>query len=397
MSCNCLLIRIDNSDILSSTGNTLYSDNTVFVDGFLDCELNPVNDEFNERGYYCYCMTTSADCSICAGSGWLVYDNTTCYKTVTTPATPPVSPLTALSTTLNLYSINGSYFYKPGFCECGSGDTYTIVTGGDAWENVGGTTSEGPMNRTAIWPTLGATATPYNKWLGFSACLTGIVETKTYWVGLGADNIFKFVLDGTVLLDTSLPPAPFTPSNGDAFKRWNVYPIEVGAGDHVLEIYGLNTGGPGGFGCEIYDGDLEILTGLTTYSELEPYIIFTTNIQTEFTLVQDLTGTYESSGYTCPSGYVYSECDGACVSYEYCETPMTPTLFYYKDDTLISGETVVSEYIVQDTLCSTSEDCCSDICSTSGYCISNTGNPTYNDNYEESGIYNDKPLVIPNQ
>ena len=32
--CNCLLVRIDPNDITSSTGNTLYSDNAVFVDGF---------------------------------------------------------------------------------------------------------------------------------------------------------------------------------------------------------------------------------------------------------------------------------------------------------------------------------------------------------------------------
>ncbi len=70
MSCNCLLVRIDPNDISSSTGNTLYTDNTVFIDGFLDCESTPVVNEFTDRGYYCYCMTTSADCSICAGDGW---------------------------------------------------------------------------------------------------------------------------------------------------------------------------------------------------------------------------------------------------------------------------------------------------------------------------------------
>jgi len=392
--CNCLLVRIDPNDITSSTGNTLYSDNAVFVDGFLDCSSNPVNDEFNERGYYCYCMTTSADCSICAGEGWSVYNDTSCYRTITTTATPPVSPLPALATSYSLYSTFGSYFYMPGFCDCGSGATYTVVTGNDAWENVGSTSGEGPLNRTAIWATLGGSATPYNKWLGFSACLTGIVETKTYWVGLGADNHFRFVLDGAVLLDTTLSPAPFTSGNGYAFKRWNVYPIEVGAGDHVLEIYGMNLAGPAGFGCEIYDGDLSTLTGLTTYAALAPYIIFTTNSQTEFTLVQDLSGNYEISGFTCPSGYVYSDCNGECVSYEYCETPMSPSLFYYQDDVLISGETVLSQFVLQDTTCSTSEDCCSDICTTSSYCISNTGNPAYDDNYDESGLHNGKPYWI---
>jgi len=310
MSCNCLLVRIDPNDISSSTGNTLYTDNTVFIDGFLDCESTPVVNEFTDRGYYCYCMTTSADCSICAGDGWVVYDETSCYREITTAATPPVSPLSAVATSFFVYSQFGSYFYQPGFCQCGSGATYTIVTGVDSWENVGDTISEGPLNRCAIWPTTGGSAPPFNKWLGFSSCLSGITETKTYWVGIGADDDFRLVLDGNLIVDTSLPPNPFTTSNGQSFKRWNVYPVEIGAGDHTLEVYGLNAGSQGGFGCEIYDGDLATLTGLTTYAALEPYIIFTTSGQTEFTIVQDTLGNYDSSGYTCPSGYVYSECSG---------------------------------------------------------------------------------------
>ena len=394
MSCNCLLVRIDPNDISSSTGNTLYTDNTVFIDGFLDCESTPVVNEFTDRGYYCYCMTTSADCSICAGDGWVVYDETSCYREITTAATPPVSPLSAVATSFFVYSQFGSYFYQPGFCQCGSGATYTIVTGVDSWENVGDTISEGPLNRCAIWPTTGGSAPPFNKWLGFSSCLSGITETKTYWVGIGADDDFRLVLDGNLIVDTSLPPNPFTTSNGQSFKRWNVYPVEIGAGDHTLEVYGLNAGSQGGFGCEIYDGDLATLTGLTTYAALEPYIIFTTSGQTEFTIVQDTLGNYDSSGYTCPSGYVYSECSGTCVSYEFCETPMSPTLYYYQDDIIVSGESVLSEFVLQEENCSEESDCCGDICNTSGYCVSNTENISYDDNYIESGLHNGKPYWV---
>lgn len=394
MSCNCLLIRIDQQDILSSTGNTLYDDSTVYLTNVIDCDSTPLNESFVDNGYHCYCITTSADCSICSGSGWTVYNETTCYREITTGSTAPVSPLSAVSTSYFIYSTFGSHFYEPGFCQCGSGSTYTVVNGVDSWDNVGSTITEGPLNRCAIWPTTGGSATPYNKWLGFSSCLSGITETKTYWVGIGADDDFRLVLDGNLIVDTSLPPNPFTTSNGYSFKRWNVYPVEIGAGDHTLEIYGLNAGSQGGFGCEIYDGDLATLTGLTTYAALEPYIIFTTSGQTEFTVVQDTSGNYESSGYTCPSGYVYSECSGTCVSYEYCETPMSPIIYYYQDDILISGTSIVSQYSLQDTNCSVDGDCCDDLCITSGYCISNTGNETYNDYYIDSGLHNGKPYWV---
>ena len=393
-ACNCLLVRIDPIDITSSTGNTLYTNNAVYLDGFLDCGLTPISEELTQRGYYCYCMTTSTNCLYCEGEGWTVYDEGTCYREITTSATAPSSPLSAVATSLSVYSEFGSYFYQPGFCQCGSGATYTVVTGVDSWENVGGTTSEGPLNRCAIWPTTGGSAPPFNKWLGFSACLSGIIETKTYWVGIGADDDFRLILDGNLIVDTSLPPNPFTTSNGQAFKRWNVYPVEIGAGDHTLEIYGLNAGSQGGFGCEIYDGDLATLTGLTTYAALSPYIIFTTNGQTEFTVVQDTSGNYESSGYTCPSGYVYSVCEGNCVSYEFCEIPLSPTLYYYQDDVLVSGVSVLSEYVIQEENCSEEGDCCTDLCTVSGYCVSNTGNILYDDYYIESGIYNGKPYWV---
>ena len=55
MSCNCLLVVINNTDILSATGNTLYTDNAVYVSGFNDCDSNPVNDIITEPGLICYC------------------------------------------------------------------------------------------------------------------------------------------------------------------------------------------------------------------------------------------------------------------------------------------------------------------------------------------------------
>ena len=266
------------------------------------------------------------NCSDCNPAyTWYPYDNNSCFREVVVGATAPTSPLPAVRTSYLQYSRYGTVFYQPGFSVCGTGSTYGIVTTNNIWANPGLSSSQGPLNRTAIWDTNALNATPINTWLGFSKCLSGFIGTKTYYVGIAADNEFRLVLDGVQILNTKTPPAPYSLSLS-AFTYWHVYPVEIGAGNHTLELYGLNDPGgptnPAGFGCEIYDNTLAQLTGATSMSDLN--IIFTTGNVTQFTLVQDINGNYTSSGYTCPSGYVYSTCSGNCVSYQYCVAP-TPT------------------------------------------------------------------------
>lgn len=390
MSCNCLLVRIDPQDIISSTGNTLYTNNAVYIDGVSDCDSNPISTEFTERGYYCYCMNDTSGCEICEGEGWVVYDDTQCYRELTTSATAPSSPLSVVNVSESFFSEFGTRFYNSGFNINGTAPSYAaVVTTVPVWDS-GSVDGQGPLNRCGIWTTAGDPGPPFNTWIGFSVCLGGIPETKTYYVGVAGDNNFRITLDGSTILNTKGGPYDNSTS---AFKYWHVYPVEIGAGDHTLEVWGLNIDQYGSFGCEIYDNTLSELTGATDVSELN--IIFTSADESQFTVVQDISGTYLSSGYTCPSGYVYSTCEGLCVSYEYCSiTNPTPSLFYYQDDTLISGEPVLSNYVIQDTTCLTSEDCCGDICTEPEYCISNTGNDDYNDNYDESGLHNNKPYWV---
>jgi hypothetical protein len=266
------------------------------------------------------------DCSSCNPSyTWTPYDDNSCFRQVVTGATSPSTTLSVVRTSYKEYSKNGAIFYQPGFSICGTGTTYGTVTTANIWANPTQSTSQGPLNRTAIWDTTAPNATPISTWLGFSQCLTGVTSTKTYYVGIAADNEFRLVLDGVQILNTTVPPATYS-YQGAAFWNWHVYPVVIGAGSHTLEIYGLNQPGsvlnPAGFGCEIYDATLAQLTGATSLSNLN--IIFSTSGASQFTVVQNTSGTYLSSGYTCPSGYVYSTCSGACIGYEYCVAP-TPT------------------------------------------------------------------------
>ncbi len=179
----------------------------------------------------------------------------------------------------------------------------------------------GPLNRSGV---SGSTVQTFI-WYGFSACLTGVTTSKTYYVGIGADNEYRLVLDGQEILNTYTPTTSASTNN---FRYWNVYPVQMDAGNHTLEIYGMNDPGAGlnphGYGMEVYDNTLSQLTAATSVSDLN--IIWSTSGRTTAEIVQNNAGYYLSSGYTCSYPAVYSVCSGNCVTYEYCYAPgITPT------------------------------------------------------------------------
>ena len=75
---------------------------------------------------------------------------------------------------------------------------------------------------------------------------------------------------------------------------------------------------PAGIGVEIYDVNNIVAFDdpLLTVSDLN--IIFSTSGYTQAPVVVNDNGNYQSFGYSCPTGYVYSECDNVCVRYETC-------------------------------------------------------------------------------
>ena len=184
----------------------------------------------------------------------------------------------------------------------------------------------GPLNRCAKWTDQITTGSyqPVNKWIGFSACLNSFTEDKQYWVGIAGDNNFRLVLDGVEILNTI--SGPFN-NRTPAFNYWHIYPVNISKGEHILELYGQNSGNIAGFGCEIYDATLQELLAATTLSQIN--IIFTSQTANRFELVQNLDGTYTSSGYSCPPTYSYASCSGTCRKIvECCPEPdpsRTPT------------------------------------------------------------------------
>jgi len=263
--------------------------------------------------------TPLLSCATCSGTGWQPYSATQCVRISTGPATPPAYTVSLVSISYTEYSDFGTRFYDTGFAYNGTGNILQTNTTTDVWRNP--STSVGPLNRSGK---SGSTIQNF-VWYGFSACLNGITTSKTYYVGIGADNEYRLVLDGQEILNTYTPT---TSGNTSSFRYWNVYPVQMDAGNHTLELYGMNDPGAGlnphGFGMEIYDNTLSQLTAATSVNNLN--IIWSSSGRTTAEIVQNNSGYYISSGYTCNYPAVYSVCSGNCVTYEYCYAPgITPT------------------------------------------------------------------------
>ncbi len=285
---------------------------SVNFDAIFDCTPTPTPCQI-----CCICEPTDCD--------WQPYTGVSCVCVQTTGATVPDSATTysAVSQTYFQYSEFGTLVYAPGYSIDGTGTTTSYLTGTTVWENTGNTSgstiTDGPLNRSGIWTTLttGPDYLPLDTWIGYSFCVD-IASAQTYYVGLGADNKFSFRLNGQTVVESVW-------SDTTSFKYWHVYPLTIPQGTNVIELFGLNSATEAGFGCEIYNNTIDELTGATVYGDLN--VIYTTANQIGgiFDLVADSGFTLTTSGYTCPSGYVYQSCSGNCLSFTICDDAITPT------------------------------------------------------------------------
>ena len=169
------------------------------------------------------------------------------------------------------------------------------VTGSDFWGKAGG---HGRLYDIGVWasPTDGS---PINTWIGFSVCLN-LIETREYFLGIGADNCVRIDVNGTTLVSLEK-------SNPGNYQLWHVFPITLSSGLNTIQLYGLNSGANAGFAAEIYSAStLAILTGAT--NESEAGVVWNTLQMSGGTF--DLAG---ASGYTCSGDFIYSNCDSTPV------------------------------------------------------------------------------------
>ena len=180
-----------------------------------------------------------------------------------------------------------------------------------------GQLNNGPVNRLSKWglvndpsgnpynnyntPGGAGNLLPINVWTGFTTCLT-IEDETTYHVCVAADNRFRILVDGTVILGS-----PSTTTFN--FNFLHIYPITIAAGSHTLVVEGINEGAKACFAVEIFDLNnlpggqtpVQYLNAQTSYTNLDARTIFSTRTATQFT----------SGAYICPPGYTASS-SGNC-------------------------------------------------------------------------------------
>lgn len=254
------------------------------------------------------------------------------------------------------YGIDGATFYE----NVSNGFVYPISSTASTLEDATGNTvtklqstvrnslwgdsttvKDGRLNEVGLW----TPPSPNSEWVGFSKCLE-LDKTGTFVLGIGADDFCRFRINGELIVEFL--------SGSFTFKTWHMIPITLNSGKNIIEMEGYDSGGFGGFAAEIYDETNEVLSGMTTESELSAVTVFTTGdlLNEEYELGED-------TGYSCPAGYALDTCLSGiplCTKIEYvdpniceftgtcetdCYTACTETF-----DSIQSGDTGV--YIIDD-------------------------------------------------
>lgn len=252
-----------------------------------------------------------------------------------------------------------------------------LNTPGTVW-GPGNPTSR--LNTVGLWTTAlsGSNQLPLLQWIGFTTCIN-IPETKTYCIGLGSDNLFRFKIDGTLVVETADVNSTFN------FNYWHVFEITLTQGFHVIELEGLNALRIAAFGAEIYNATSATLQTLTTVTQLQAVTIFSTFDKKTGTNVfetsaQYLNYDYTPSGYTCPPGTTLNNCNGLVCSL--IETvPFIPCPPTYK---VVDCDGILPDYITSTDLSAYVNNGYYKVCVTGTdspdwpagcYCVSVTDNP----------------------
>jgi len=140
-------------------------------------------------------------------------------------------------------------------------------------------------------------------WAGIEFCVT-VPQTKTYYIGLSADDTLRLSLGNQLLIDIQ--------GAGWNFSTWKVFPITLNAGVNVFFLEMLNSLsvlGSLAIGMEIYDATLSQLTTAPNATALAPYVLFNSSslVGQLFTSYTDRNGI--PAGYLCTNGCNLNVCN----------------------------------------------------------------------------------------
>jgi len=174
-----------------------------------------------------FTLITPCNCT----DGTYTSTGTYCTKTVSVSPTITESGYCLAASGNSVYSSYGTRIYNVGFSLtdilANPATTGTFIYGYNTtnpqWANTTGSTTLGPMNREGVWIdatcsgnvsplTMGAQCT-----IGFLFNNTGVA--RTVFVGVGGDNQFKVVVNGSIVIDTG------SSYSDKQFKIWHVIPV----------------------------------------------------------------------------------------------------------------------------------------------------------------------------
>lgn len=310
---------------------------TISQNGFNELRLN-INTNLDYLANCPVTGTSATEISCFCPSGYtLTPAGDNCVDTATTAATNTGTIYTAVTGNQNAgYSVSGTLFYKSElngeipYILTGSSTTLRtsggtalsfdqVVNTGTLWDNTV-PNLDGRLNNCGIWTNEPGTGQPNTEWVGFSHCVD-ILSAGTYSIGLSGDNWARFRVDGDEF---------FTSENAnggtETLTYWRVLEVTLSSGKHIIEMEGKNNGGNASFGAEIYSGGIDNLTGMTTESQLSAVTVFTTK-DFRSDVVSGTTGIQifdigESSGYSCPAGFILDTCGTGytCTQLDYTDT-----------------------------------------------------------------------------
>jgi len=260
----------------SQTCSSKYAIKQIYVSGGLDC--CPVGYTLSPDSTYCYKEETAA-ADVTGGSLQLL-----CHFT----SAANYGNYGVVIYKAGKYNVDGTWTVadptaKPEMISLGTGLGYnaaafntTVIATPHVWLNSDFVSAvDSRLNKGGLWK---CAAQSYVGSLGFSRQII-VPSTKTYYIGVGADDSAKIQINGVTVLDqdisTLLTSTYFNGSNL-AFRYWHVYPVTLLSGPNIITLTGTNTGSLGIMGFEIYDATELQLKTVTTEAGLNPYIIFTT-------------------------------------------------------------------------------------------------------------------------
>ena len=170
------------------------------------------------------------------------------------------------------YSRYGTMVHAPGFNLNGTGTLTRIPPANTWWINTFTNTTDGPMNRNAIWNV----AIPMNQEIGCTFSYNNTGAARQVYIGLGGDDDFEFYLNGvlTVNYDITANIADILAQTGvttvePSYECFNVYPITLQPGNNLIQMYNKNfLGAPSALAVEIYDNTAAQIIAATSYATL---------------------------------------------------------------------------------------------------------------------------------